>query len=96
MISITHYIIFYLGENVMVAANEQLIGVSTWLDYPKEPKFNLTANLSRHDGCYNHQKKKKKKTLTHNCTISIEVVRWKCGRKHGVSSHAITNEKIAK
>ena len=45
----------------MVAANEQLIGVSTWLDYPKEPKFNLTANLSRHDGCYNHHKKKKKK-----------------------------------
>ena len=62
MISITHYIIFYLGENVMVAANEQLIGVSTWLDYPKEPKFNLTANLSKHDVCYNHPKKKKNQT----------------------------------
>ena len=81
----------------MVAANEQLIGVSTWLDYPKEPKFNLTANLSRHDEMLQPpKKKKKKKTLTHNCTSSIEVVRWKCGRKHGVRSHAITNEKIAK
>ena len=61
----------------MVAANEQPIGVSTRLDYPKEPKFNLTANLSKHDVCYNHPKKKKKtkQNLTHNCTISIEVVR---------------------
>ena len=57
----------------MVAANEQLIGVSTWLDYPKEPKFNLTANLSRHDGCYNHKKKKNK-----NLNPQLHNFYWGC------------------
>ena len=56
VISIIYYVIFCLEENVMIAFNEQFIGMTAWvLDLTITENPSLITNLSKYDTYNGHK-----------------------------------------